>query len=279
MNERLKETFQGGSPDTWENGKMAYMRYSSANIWYQTAGLHYEGTRLYRDHDDINGLDEVNFPIIAQGIIAYILVRLGKVSDDKICSDYYQTCLSKYKDVEKNKRGAYRRDLDSEFYPIHLREENEKINKSELLFSYLNKDESDVIREFVNYYFDFIEANYYTELPKITEAPQANTISVPLWALYYHYLQEAKRIPYFGGQEISKNDDIKNMISENGHTFSPKSFRNIFYAIGTTSPIDPLKESYLKKVIELLEAFPLAKQLAQNDLYSLEKGVKKDKYK
>lgn len=92
-----------------------------------------------------------------------------------------------------------------------------------------------------------------------------NQISIPVLALKYYYLQTSKTV-----------DQTKEaFLAENGRSESIKNFGNTYYAIGKESEKDPLKEAYLKKVIPLLENYPLAKQLAENDLYSFLKGVTK----
>ena len=157
MADRLKGTFQGGSPDKWANGKIGYMRYNSANVWYQFAGLHYEGTTPYQDHDDIAGLDIINFPIVSKGITAYVLCRFGKAAEIKIFTDYYHSCLSKFKDIEDKKPGAYKRNLDSEFYSIHISEEKERIKFSQKIDEYISENELEFVNNHTQNYLNYIE--------------------------------------------------------------------------------------------------------------------------
>lgn len=90
-------------------------------------------------------------------------------------------------------------------------------------------------------------------------------ISIPLLALKYYYLQTSKSV-----------DQTKEaFLEENGRIESIKSFRNKYYAIGKENEEDPLKETYVKKVIPLLENYPRAKQQAENDLHSFTKGITK----
>ena len=92
-------------------------------------------------------------------------------------------------------------------------------------------------------------------------------ISVPVWALYYHYLMKSRKIPYLEEYPGPKDEAIKNLLDKNGHTFSWKNFRNIFYAIGSGKGKDPLNNKNINKAIVLLNYKP-AKEIAQNDIYS-----------
>lgn len=181
MTARIKETFQGVYPDRWANGKKGYMRYNSENVWYQYAELPYEGTTPRQAYQDISELENtVKFPIVATGITAYVLRRMNRVPGEKIYTDYYEACLSKFKDVEKLKPDAFIRDLDSEFYSIHLREETDKIKESEVVFSYTTIEETAQIGEFVKNYFEYIEKNYHCPINKNNEVSINESIDTSL---------------------------------------------------------------------------------------------------
>lgn len=161
MTNRIKVTFQEGDSGEWANGKTGWMRYDSAKTWYQFAGLHYEGTTPYKDHDDIAGLGNIeNFPILSKGITSHILLRLEKTSEIKIYTYYYQACLSKFIDVENKKPGANTRNLDSEFYSIHLNEEKERIKFSQKIREYISDNELEIINKYIQAYLTHIEQVY-----------------------------------------------------------------------------------------------------------------------
>jgi hypothetical protein len=92
-------------------------------------------------------------------------------------------------------------------------------------------------------------------------------ISIPVIALKYYYLTQSKSI----------NVTKELFLAENKRSESINSFRNKYYAIGKESKEDPLKKAYLKKVIPLLEKYPRAKLMAENDLYSFNERVIKGK--
>jgi len=96
-------------------------------------------------------------------------------------------------------------------------------------------------------------------------------ISVSVWVLYYHYLMKSRKIAYFEEYSGTKDEAIRNLLDKNGHTFSWKNFRNIYYAIGKGTEKDPLTKNNLEKVIKILRDEP-AKTLAENDKHSMDKG-------
>lgn len=100
--------------------------------------------------------------------------------------------------------------------------------------------------------------------PKVTkdEKPQ---ISIPLLALMYYYLERSRE--FKGTKEI--------FLADNKRSESIKNFNKKYYAIGKLNKEDPLKESYLKKVIPLLDNYPGAQLLTKNDLYPPGKGLQK----
>jgi hypothetical protein len=105
-----------------------------------------------------------------------------------------------------------------------------------------------------------------------------NDITVPVWALYYWFLQNAKYIPYFENLKGRKGTGGKKAViiqflTERGHKFSHNSFKNVFEAIGTGRDNDPLNSSNINTVINLLEDYPIARQNAKNQLYSQNKRI------
>lgn len=142
----------------WVNERCAEMRYNSVNIWYQVVGYHFEGDTLYLNHSDFE-LDTVNFPVIAMGITAFLLQNFGK-SEKLIFDQFYERCLTYFKKIEARKPGSSMRNLNTEFYTIHLSEEKERIKFSQLLNPYLSEDEIEIINNYTQAYLTYIQQVY-----------------------------------------------------------------------------------------------------------------------
>ena len=104
----------------------------------------------------------------------------------------------------------------------------------------------------------------------ISEKKSQSEISLPVWVLYMHYLQNAKIIPYFENMKTTKEQAIKDFLKEKDLSYSWKKFRNVFNSYGKGNGDDPRKIFYINKVIPLLENYPTAKKLAKNDKYEIE---------
>jgi hypothetical protein len=164
----------------WANSSLSQMRYNSTEIWHQVAGYHWEGETLYKNHSDIE-LDTVNFPVITKGFTAYLIQNFGK-SEQLIFDKYYEHCLNRYKQEEARKPGSSMRDLDAEFYPLHISLEKEFAKFSELILPYLCKAEIELINQYIEAYFKYIEQKYSTKSTKkeiLKYFPELNEQSQP----------------------------------------------------------------------------------------------------
>ena len=95
-------------------------------------------------------------PIIAKGfIVHYILHKNDKATD--IYDGYYYSLRKMYADSESKKPGAHKRNLNDEFYLIHINEEKERIEQSQSLFDYLTTQDKETILSYVNDYFEYIK--------------------------------------------------------------------------------------------------------------------------
>lgn len=259
----------------WKNGKVARFDYDEANVWYQLIeadddGLNYIVSQFERTLE--------NCPVVAHGFVAYLIHNWGR-PETEIYKEFYELCLSEFIRREEKKPGAFKRDLNTEYYILHIPEEKAKVAYSQKIYPYLTGDDTKLVNQYLESYFDFIKINYSKPSSEKEDGPSTDKISVSTWALYYHYLQKSKSIPYFENHPISKDEAIKELLSSNNHKFSFGNFRNIFYAIGKVVAKDPLTPLMLKKVIPLLAKYPIAKQLAENDLYSFGKQVTMTKRK
>ena len=87
--------------------------------------------------------------------------------------------------------------------------------------------------------------------------------TVPVKVLFFYYLFRSKQIPEIKKPEWGKlliKYEIKNSVDY---------VYNTYCYIGKSGKKDPMNIKNLKRVIDLLEEYPTAKGLAQNDLESL----------
>lgn len=161
----------------WANGEISEMKYNSTEIWHQVAGYHYEGDTLYKNHPD-HILDTVNFPVITKGFTAFLIQLLGN-SEQIIFEKYYEKCLNRFKQIEQRKPGSSLRNLDAEFYPIHISQEKEFATFSEKIHPYLSKSEINLINQYTEAYFKYIEQVFAPK--EIT----ASVLSVSDWSIIF----------------------------------------------------------------------------------------------
>jgi len=259
----------------WKNGKAGEFKYNKEGIWYQLFEISVEEEAFLVSIYERN---IENCPVVALGFVAYLIYNWGRPAT-VIYKEFYERLRSEYKHIEEKKPGAFKRDLNTEYYILHIPEEKARVAYSQKIYPYLTEDDTKLINQYLESYFDFIKINYSKPSSEKEDGPSTDRISVSTWALYYHYLQKSKSIPYFENHPISKDEAIKELLSSNNHKFSFGNFRNIFYAIGKVAAKDPLTPLMLKKVIPLLAKYPIAKQLAENDLYSFGKQVTMTKRK
>lgn len=101
--------------------------------------------------------EEMTCPIVAEGIVVYWLKYRNQKGVPQIFEEYYNQCMQRY--VQKNERmlNACERDLPREFAKRwHLTYEMGRIDWSEAIFPYLNKEQVDEIKKLSDYYFNYI---------------------------------------------------------------------------------------------------------------------------
>lgn len=144
----------------WNNGEAGMMNYHGGEIWHQFIKYWMNDERTdYRPEVQEFDRNIENCPVVSEGIISFTIVLLGK-DEKQIFETYYQRCLKKYKQVEGRKPGASLRDLDEEFYPIHISEEKDRVKYSQKLCPYIHEDEMELLNEHADSYFDYIRTTY-----------------------------------------------------------------------------------------------------------------------
>ena len=140
----------------WQNGKCAEFHYYEKDVCYQLVELTDDGKKyIVPTHE--RTLE--NCPVIALGFVAYLIHNWGK-TEKEIYLEYYDLCLSKFLNIEDKKSGSINRDLNAEYYKLHVTEQKGLASKSEKIYPYLTDNDSKLIKQYEESYFDFIRKNY-----------------------------------------------------------------------------------------------------------------------
>lgn len=145
---------------TNEVEEVEQFKYDKVNIWYRVLKWSEDGLSCLIPPNERNS---ESCPIVARGIVAYLIHNWGRYEED-IFNEYYNLSLSNFEDKEKRKPGAFKRDLKSEHYALHVSEEKEHIKYSDKILSYLPASDQKLIKEYLKSYFDFIKMNYNTPI-------------------------------------------------------------------------------------------------------------------
>lgn len=266
---RLQMIKQAVVTNKWANYELAEMRYNSAENWHQVVGSHFEGNTRYLNHSDIV-LDTTNFPVITKGLTAYLLQNLGR-SEQQIFDKYYENCLTRYKQVEQRKPGSSMRNLDIEFYSLHISQEKEWITFSAKLNPYLSKDEVELINQYTEAYFNYIQQAY---APKDTAE---SILSVSDWCIVFYFLDEAGTKAGNKIDRMKKFIENNNVVNPSSKLTTPKNFRKEYYEvenrINGKNNKNPLPPERIENILLFLKKNKKALQTAKNDIEHLSNQI------
>jgi Leucine-rich repeat (LRR) protein len=159
------------SNQEWENGKFGKFEFDDENKWYKFIECHHINGGWKTLYSRFNPQD---YPIIAKGFIAFFIKNFNG-DEIKTETDYYEKyynpSLTEYKRREGKKLGASKKNLDAEFYTLHVEEEKENVKQSAELYEYLTPKENNLIKGFTDGYFEHIEQfkSIYTVPKEILE--------------------------------------------------------------------------------------------------------------
>ena len=174
----------------WANNKGAQFEYDNEKNHYRLIELTPDCNNYLVGRTQRN---DNNCPVIAKGFIAYLIKNWGK-SEQLIFDSFHKSCLNRFKQIEAKKPGSSMRNLDNEFYPIHIRQEKEFVTFSKQLKPFLSDHEIELINQFVIGYFKYIEQVFSpnnSTKEKSKGNQNENKLSVPDWCIIFYYLDEA----------------------------------------------------------------------------------------
>lgn len=242
----------------WVNGEKACFEYDISRIVYQ---------KIQRTDENNNLLlykkfrNDENCPIFITGFVAYLIRHWGK-SGTVIYNDFYLICRSYFKSIESIKPTAVKRDLEQEFYNLHVKDEKERIRLSEMIFPYLTDEDVRLIKEYVESYFEFIKREF---APKTVSEMNASE-----WVVVFYYAYSAKALPI----ATSLNKSIESFIQVNAIETTTKYFRTKYYEIKTRiNDKNDYSFKKIEKILPKLKIYPNATQLAENDIDFLKNEV------
>lgn len=271
MNRLIKSIQRQVISDRWTTGEGAQFEYNTQNNSY----------RLIHFTPDLQNYmvgptqrSDKNSPIVAKGFVANLIRNWGK-SEQLIFDNYYENRLNNFKRIESRNPGSSMRNLDAEFYPLHVTQEKEFVTFSEKIHPYLSKSDIELINQYIEAYFKYIEQVFAPR--KITK----NILSVPDWCIVFYYLDEA------GKKEGNKIDRMKKFIEDNnvvnpsGELTTPKNFRKEYYEIenringkNDKKPLPPVK---IENILPYLKNNEKAMQNAVSDTGYLADEIEENK--
>lgn len=279
--DRLRMTKDEVITNKWANYELAQMRYNSSEVWHQVAGYHYVGDELKHNHLD-NVLDIENFPVVTKGITAYLLHNFGN-SEQVIFDTYYKSSLNKYKQVELRKPGSSMRDLDTDFYPLHVSQEKDFARFSENIHPYLSREEIELINQYVEAYFKYIEQVYS---PKNTNAENTHKskteseLRVTDWCIVFYYIDEAGTKKGYKINRMKKFIADNKVVNPSGELTTPSNFRKEYYEIENRingkNNKKLLPPERIKNILPYLENYKEAIQNAENDIDYLNSEIEEN---
>jgi len=146
--------------DPLKNGKWGLLHYHSDSITVRfeetDEGCH---SRLYSERERNNE----NYPIVAEGIVAYICEYRKDTQTKMLFDRYISLCRERYLSSESRKPDACRRDLDEEFIESLKSDETARINRSVKFFDYIQDNEVEEIKNYVENFRYYIGLNNTTK--------------------------------------------------------------------------------------------------------------------
>ena len=139
----------------WMNGMGAQFKYDEINVRYQLKEMTPDLLTYILPYGRITE----NSPVVAHGFVAYLIHNWGR-PETEIYKEFYEHCLSEYKHREEKEPGAFKRDLNTEYYILHIPEEKARIAYSQKIYPYLTGDDTKLINQYLESYFDFIKIEY-----------------------------------------------------------------------------------------------------------------------
>jgi len=280
---RLQLVKEAVVTNKWANGSLSQMRYNSTEIWHQVAGYHWEGDTLYKNHSDIV-LDTDNFPIVTKGFTAFLIQLLGN-SEQIVFDKYYEKCLNNFKRIESRKPGSSMRDLDAEFYPLHISQEKEFAKFSEKIQPYLSKAEIELINQYIEAYFKYIEQKYSPKSTEKESPPEkqktGSELSVSDWCIIFYYLDEAGIQEGYKIDRMEKFIEDNNVVSPSGiHTTKSnfkKEYHEIENRINSKNNKKPLPPKRIENILHYLKNNKKALQAAESDIEHLTNEIEEYK--
>ena len=128
---------------------------------------------------------------IASGFIVSI-INSNNAKATNIYENYYNTLRESYIHVESIKPGAYKRNLDKEFYSIHIQKEKEYLTSSQELFTYISDRDKELLQSFIEDYFEYIQLTFSGRIKKIGQPPPSYNFDKKKLQIYIDFVLRQK---------------------------------------------------------------------------------------
>lgn len=167
-NERYIDLIRTGKiSSSWLNAKAGGFEYSKKDNLY----------RFIETTPNLNSYliaeskrTEENCPALLHNFIAFLIYN-WRINEINIYDGYYNLCRNCFLQIETQKPGSFKRNLESEFHISHIKTEKEVLSAFIEKFNYIPVSEIKLIIEFTNNYLEYIErySNKKTTIKKEKE--------------------------------------------------------------------------------------------------------------
>lgn len=281
MTDLIKNIQREAISNRWANNKGAEFEYDNEKNHYRLIELTPDCNNYLVGRTQRN---DNNCPVIAKGFIAYLIRNWGKKEVD-IYNSYYNWCFSIFESNETKKPGSFQRNLDAEFYPLHVAREKEYVKFSYQINPYLSEHEIKLINQYIKAYFNYIEQTWspIDNKEKTSKENQntTNELSVPDWCIVFYYLDEAGTKEGNKIARMGKFIKDNNVVNPSGELTTPKNFRKEYYEIENRINIKnnkkPLPPDRIKNILPILKKNKKAMQNAVRDMGYLADEIEENK--
>ena len=158
--DNIIETIQAERFIECYNGKYGYFQYH--NFKYN---MHYKFYECEIFDNFFCKRSNVASKEICGGFIAYLIYNYKKLETTQLYQSYKQIRFEEYEDEHRHDVDLHKRDLEQEFYKMHVTEEQKRIKNAKRVFEYLPTEEQLKIKSYVDNYFDYIKS-FIKDAPK-----------------------------------------------------------------------------------------------------------------
>jgi hypothetical protein len=146
----------GTVSNRWVNGKAGDFKDFDDNCLYRFCETDKELCHHLHEKQE-----QKNLPVLARGFVGWLIKHWENTPKD-IFQGYYQAKSKQHKESHKNDLDSWKSDFDSrierEFFDQYRAKEEQWVKQSKAIFDFISEPEVNKIKEYVRYYFEYVDA-------------------------------------------------------------------------------------------------------------------------